>query len=82
MNKFSMKKYPILIYMIIILGLFFNNIVSAVEEKISEKHTINIIELLKERVQKGYNIGISVAVIHPNKTEFYSYGKISNQKNS
>lgn len=39
----------------------------------------NVEKLIKERVDRGYNVGIVVAVISPQGTNFYSYGKSSKQ---
>lgn len=33
--------------------------------------------LIKERIDKKYNVGIVVAVVEPNATQFYSCGKVS-----
>jgi len=34
-------------------------------------------QIIQERVNKGYNVGVVVAVITPNGTEFYNYGTTS-----
>ncbi len=44
--------------------------------------TVNVEQLIKERVNRAYNVGIVVAVISPDGTHFYNYGKSSKQSNA
>lgn len=67
-----------LISLLAIYGLLFSGTLNA--NQIPEN--LNISEIIKTRIDNGYNIGIIVAVISPVGTKFYSGGKISKQINS
>jgi len=67
-----------LINLLAVFGLFFCGAINA--DQISQNS--DIVEILKARIDNGYNIGIVVAVISPSGTKFYAAGKLSRQQNS
>ena len=42
----------------------------------------NIQKILDERVQKNYNVGIIIAIVTPDHTDYYQAGKLNNNPNS